>query len=566
MLVSNYFKVLIPKTIGAALDYIFEKIQSVERTNGSDFSSSFGSELLEFSLIILAFALFMGVCMYMTRMTIIVVSRLIEYDLRKDLFEKYESMDLEFFKNNKTGDMMSRISEDVTKVRMYLGPAILYGLNTFALFFLVIFAMFDVNVTLSIYTLAPLPFLSISIYLVSSHINTRSEIIQRQLAKLNSVAQEVYSGIRVVKSYAKESQFVKLFTSQSEDFKEKSMSLAKVNAFFQPLMILLISLSTLLTIYIGGIMVSRNEISPGNIAEFLIYINYLTWPFTSIGWIASIVQEAAASQKRINEFMSVESSLTHSPKNDQKVKGKIEFKNVSFVYPETGILALDNVSFKIEAGHRLAVVGRTASGKSTIAELLLRMYDVTKGQILVDDTDIKDLDLDHLRKCIGYVPQDVFLFSDTIENNILFGSPDATAEEAKFYADKAAISKDIAAFEEGFQTFVGERGVTLSGGQKQRISIARAFVKKPDIVIMDDSLSAIDANTEHKILGYLNEALANKTSIIVTHRFFNLFRFDKIIVLQNGKIKESGTHESLMALKEHYFELFSQGSVEGVSS
>jgi len=351
--------------------------------------------------------------------------------------------------------------------------------------------------------------------------------------------------------------FNKFFDEQSQDFKEKSLSLAKVHAFFYPLMILLISVSTLITVYVGGLLLNQGVIEFGNIAEFVIYINYLTWPFTSIGWIASLVQQADASQKRINEFLDQDAKVINHSVADLNLKGDIEFRNVSFTYPETGIRALRNVSFKINAGQRLAIVGKTASGKSTIAELILRMYDIDEGEILIDGKSIHDINLDQLRKYIGYVPQDVFLFSDTINNNIIFGNQEANEEQARYYAQKAAIGDDIDEFEHQFETMVGERGVTLSGGQKQRLSIARAFIKEPQVVIMDDSLSAVDANTEHKILSYLNEALIDKTAIIITHRFFNLFSFDKIIVLEDGKIVESGTHDQLMANKSQYFELFS---------
>lgn len=450
---------------------------------------------------------------------------------------------------------MARISEDVSKVRMYIGPAVLYGLNLVALFVLVISAMLNVSATLTFYTLLPLPLLSISIYLVSSVINKKSTIIQQQLSKLNSIAQEVYSGIRVVKSYVKEDQFSEYFLEQSNDYRDKSLSLARVNALFYPVMILLISASTLLTVVIGGVQVSKGLVSPGTIAEFVIYVNMLTWPVTSIGWIASIVQQAAASQKRINEFLSTESELIQKEAGKSFSDGKVVFEDVSFTYPDSGIEALKNISFQLNPGQKLAVIGKTASGKSTLADLLLRMFDVTSGRILIDDINIKDLSLDDLRRKIGYVPQESFLFSDTVNNNVAFGRNEATEEEIVQFTKHTAVYDDIMGLQDQFETRMGERGVTLSGGQKQRISIARALIKNPDLVILDDSLSAVDTKTEQKVLDYLNGALKNKTSIIITHRAHNLLDYDKIIMLEGGKIIEIGSHQELLDKKGQYFEL-----------
>ena len=560
---SNYFRVRIPQVIREALNFVLEKI---EENSTEAQLADYSADLIKFSLIIIGVAMLMGTFMYLMRQTIIVMSRLIEFDLRKEIFTHYEKLDLSFFKRNKTGDLMSRISEDVSKVRMYLGPALLYGINLVSLFVIVIYAMVKVSPTLTLYTLLPLPFLSISIYLVSRVINRRSEIIQKELANLTSISQEVYSGIRIIKSYAKEKQFSKFFDKETDRYKEKSMDLAKVQALFFPLMIFLISISSLLTIYMGGVLVERGEISSGNIAEFIIYVNYLTWPFTAIGWIASIIQQAEASQKRINEILLAEPLIVNSNDNPTEIEGKIEFRNVSFIYPDTGIQALTNVSFTINPGEKVVLLGKTASGKSTIAELLLRMYDPAEGEILVDDINLKDINLDVLRRKIGYVPQDVFLFSDSIANNIAYGNQDASMENIVKYAEYAAVKKDIESLPESFQTVVGERGVTLSGGQKQRVSIARAFVKDPEIVIMDDSLSAVDTKTEKKILSYLNEALEDKTSIIITHRLFNLLNVDKILILESGKIIENGTHDELINQKGVYNEMVENQSLDEIDA
>lgn len=549
---SNFFSVKVPQEIRKALDYIIDKTIS---TDPEVLNQSSSNDILKFAGIVIGFSMLMGFFLYLMRKTIIVMSRLIEYDMRKEIYEHYQKLDLAFYKMNKTGDLMARISEDVSKVRMYLGPAIMYGINVSILFSFVIYSMFRVNSTLALYSLLPLPFLSLSIYYVSSIINKRSDLIQKQISKLSSISQEVYSGIRVIKSYVKENKFQHYFDNQSEDFKNKSLDLARVNALFHPLMILLVSLSTLLTIYIGGELVAKGEITTGNIAEFVIYINMLTWPITSVGWIASIIQQAEASQKRINEMLRVSPEITNPVKESVDLKGEIEFRNVSFVYPDTGVRALNNFSFKVKRGEKLAILGRTASGKSTIADLLLRFYDVSEGQILVDGKDIRELDIYNLRDKIGYVPQDVFLFSESIRNNIAFGKTDATEAELEECAEKAAIKNDIMDLPRQFDTMVGERGVTLSGGQKQRVSIARALIKNPDIIVLDDCLSALDANTEYKILKYLDESLSDKSSIIITHRISNLIEFDKIIVIEHGELVEEGTHETLQALDGFYSQI-----------
>ncbi len=566
VMLSNYFRVLQPQIIREALDMVVDNISFYNLFGGSNLQSeiykSLGSKLLMFGLLVLVFAFLMGVFMYFMRQTIIVMSRLIEYDMRKEIFGKYEKLSLSFYKRNNTGDLMARITEDVSKVRMYLGPAVLYGINLLSLFVLAIYAMVQVNLELTLYCLAPLPFLSVSIYYISINTSKRSERIQKQLAVLNSISQEVYSGIRVVKSYVQETATVRHFSSESDLYKQKSLAMVKINAFFYPMMLLMIGASTILTVYIGGLQVVKGVITPGNIAEFVIYVNMLTWPVTAIGWIASIVQQAAASQKRINEFLNTEPDIVNTVTDSAPFKGDIEFDHVQFTYPDTRIAAINDVSFELKAGQKMAIIGRTGSGKTTIADLLTRMYDVSSGSIRIDGRDLRQHDLDNLRRRIGYVPQDVFLFSDNVAGNIAFGNPDASRAEIEDFARHAAVYDDIMGLSEGFETVVGERGVTLSGGQKQRISIARALIKKPDIVIFDDCLSAVDTDTEKQILSYFTAALNDKTTIVITHRIYALLQFDKIIVLDHGKIAEVGTHDELLSRKGYYYELYEKQITE----
>lgn len=558
---SNYFGILIPQKIREALDLVQAEILNYKAAGAEQQDTLYrqlGETLLWFALVVTAFVILKGVLMYAMRQTLIVMSRLIEYDMRKELFEHLQTLDQSFYKSHKTGDIMSRISEDVSKVRNYLGPGILYGINLITLFAMTIYAMLQVDVYLSIFALLPLPILSISIYYVSKLINEKSTLIQQQLGKLNSTAQEAYSGIRVIKSYVKEDQFVHFFKDQSEDFRQKSLSLARVEAWFQPLMILLISMSTLLVVIVGGYRVYNGDLTAGNIAEFILYVNMLTWPVTAIGWIASVVQEAEASQARINELLDTRVALINHNNDIYPIHGEIEFRNVDFCYPGSAVKVLDNVSFKIAPGEKMAILGKTASGKSTIGELLLRMYDVSNGQILLDGRDIREHNLELLRTRFAYVPQDVFLFSDTVASNISFGVNNAEEYEIEEFAHHAAVAEDIVKLPSGYKTMVGERGVTLSGGQKQRISIARALLKKPDVVILDDALSAVDTSTEQQIMQHFNASLSSKTVIMITHRANNLLNYDKIIVLDNGKIVEEGTHEALINNKGFYASVYEQ--------
>ena len=564
---SNYFNVLQPQMVRQALDLVVQNISLYRMQQGfahqTDLYKSIGTGLLIFGLLVILFALLMGFFMYWMRQTIIVMSRLIEYDIRKDIYLHYQTLDQAFFRRNKTGDLMARITEDVSKVRMYLGPGILYAMNLITLFILVVGSMVKVNLELTIYTLAPLPLLSISIYYISNIINRKSEVIQRQLSRLNSIAQEIYSGIRVVKSYVQEKFLVKYFDEECRDYQEKSMQMVTADALFFPIIIFFIGISSVLSIYIGGIKVNQGLITAGNIAEFVIYINMLTWPVTAIGWIASIVQQAEASQKRLNEFLDTESTIKNPDKDPKPLSGNVQFDNVSFIYPDTGVDALKKVSFQLKAGEKLAILGRTGSGKSTICDLLLRMYDVSDGYIRLDGTDLRALRLEDIRKNIAYVPQDVFLFSDTIADNISFGLDANPPEEVlDRYAEYASVQEEIDSLPNRYNAMVGERGVTLSGGQKQRISIARALIKDPKIVVLDDCLSAVDTKTERQILDHLQSGLSKKTVIMVTHRVTGITNFDHILVLDKGRMVEYGNHDSLYARQGYYYKMVEQQRLE----
>ena len=507
--------------------------------------------------IILA-AIIRGFFMYMMRQTIIVASRNIEYDLKNDIFFHYQTLPLDFYKRNNTGDLMNRISEDVSKVRMYLGPALMYGMNVTILMLIVIPFMFYINSNLAFYSLVPLPFLVICIYFVQNIINKRSEEIQKSLSNLSTYVQETFSGIRLIKSFVREMNFSKVFTDKSNDYKDKSIKLQYVLSLFFPVIMTLIGLSIMITVYVGAVEVFNGNLTIGNIAEFLIYVYLLTWPVTALGWITSIVQRASASQRRINEFLDEKTTIMSSKNKKIDIRGSVEFKNVGFKYQDTGIEGMHDVSFKLNSGDSLGIIGSTGSGKSTIANSILRLFDIDSGKILIDNIDIKDLDISYFRRQIGYVPQDVFLFSDTIENNILFGSVDDNFEKVKKAAENSDLIRNIESFPNKFKTKIGERGITLSGGQKQRISIARAIIKEPKILILDDCLSAVDTKTENIILENLKEIMVEKTSIIISHRISSVKLAKKIIVIENGKVIEQGDHSSLLGIKGSYYKLYQQ--------
>ncbi|GAB2624861.1 ABC transporter ATP-binding protein [Belliella aquatica] len=559
-IISNIFVIIPAQLVRIAIDYVVESFAYYQVFSEGDLSvearSAFLKFIFIFGFLILVMALLRGFFLFLIRQTIIVMSRLIEFDMKNEIFDHYQKLPLSFYRRNSTGDLMARITEDVSRVRMYLGPAIMYGLNLVVLFPLVIGYMLSVNVELTIYSLLPLPVLSISIYFVNNLINERSEKIQRSLSGLSTFVQEAFSGIRVLKAFVREDDSANDFRKASEDYKDKSIRLTLVQSLFYPLILALIGISTILTVYIGGMQVIDGTIGYGVIAEFILYVNMLTWPVTSLGWVTSIIQRAAASQQRINEFLDEKNDIISTENLDTLIKGDIHVKNVSFVYPDSGIKALQDVSFSINSGESLAIIGTTGSGKSTIANLLMRMYDVSSGQIDIDGRNIQVYDTASLRKQIGFVPQDVFLFSDTIANNIGFGLDEYTLELIEKAAKDADVYQNIIDFPKGFETKLGERGITLSGGQKQRVSIARAIAKEPSILLLDDCLSAVDTKTENSILNALKKIMVNRTSIIISHRVSSAKLADKIIVLDDGKMVEQGTHDYLIDKKGVYAELY----------
>ncbi|MCI4670793.1 MAG: ABC transporter ATP-binding protein/permease [Bacteroidia bacterium] len=566
---SNLFAVYPAQIIRTAINMVGDLLKFYQQLEGSSLTEQLQGiltkSLLLFGGLVLLMALIRGFFLFLTRQTLIVLSRLAEFDIRKDLYDQFQQLSLTYYRRNRTGDLMARISEDVTRVRMYLGPGIMYSLNTITLFFVVIFTMISVNPELTLYACLPLPLLSFLIYYVTSIIQKRSEKIQEQLSWLTTMAQEVFSGIRVIKAYVKEKFSYKSFAKESDEYMDRSLHLAKVDATFFPLVVFLVGLSILLVVWIGGDKVIRGELTVGNIAEFIIYINLITWPIIALGWVTTLIQRAAASQKRLNELFMERSELVFPRKSESIKQADISFRRISYTYPDTGIKAMDDVSFDIKPGQMLGVVGPTGSGKSTLCNLIPRLIDPEQGEIFIDDIPLRMLSKDELRSNIGYAPQDVFLFSDSIKENIAFGITDPTDEKVELAAKQASVHESIIEFPEGYDTVVGERGVTLSGGQKQRISIARALIREPLILVLDDVLSAVDTKTEEAILEYLQEYRRKhpKVAIImVAHRMSCIQDADQIIVLENGSITEKGSHEELLKKDNYYARIFQKQQME----
>lgn len=560
IIISNIFQILPAQFVRYALDLVIDNLNVYKLFEGHTIQEGYNENIkrsvVVYGLIILGMALLRGFFLFLVRQTIIAMSRHIEYDLKNEIYQQYQSLPVSFYRRNNTGDLLARISEDVSKVRMYIGPAIMYGLNLLTLFLMLIPIMFTINFRLTLFALIPLPFLSFSIYYVHNKINRRSEEIQKSLSGLATFVQEAFSGIRVLKSFAREQESAERFSQKSEEYKLKSLRLTRVNALFFPLILFLIGLSIVITVFIGGTEVINGTLSFGNIAEFIIYINLLTWPVTSLGWITSIVQRAAASQKRINEFLQEKNQIKSLKNLSTEIQGDIKFENVYFTYEDSGINALKDITFEVKKGKTLAIIGTTGSGKSTIANLICRLFDPSRGNIFLDGTDIGDFDIQYMRNQIGYVPQDVFLFSDSIDKNIAFGSENLDDEQIIQAAIDADLHDNIIDLPDGFNTVLGERGITLSGGQKQRLSIARALVRNPKILILDDSLSAVDTKTENNILNNLQDIMKGKTSIIISHRVSSAKLSDHIIVLDDGRIIEQGDHNSLIHKSGVYKELY----------
>ena len=551
-IIAQIFMLFTPKLISKSFKVIeaFAKDKTVSKAVIQD-------ELISNILLIIATTIIAGFLTFLMRQTLIVMSRHIEFDLKNEVFRQYENLSQNFYKQNRTGDLMNRISEDVSKVRMYVGPAVMYTINTAIRFAIVIVYMYNVSPTLTLYTLLPLPLLSFAIFKLSSEINKRSTIFQQYLSKVSSFSQEIFSGIRVIKAYSLENQHQENMVNLANESKSKILNLAKVQSLFGPLMLALIGISNLVVIYFGGLMYIDGTIQNiGTIAEFILYVNMLTWPVASLGWVSSMVQEAEASQKRLNEFLKVEPEIKNNNENKSIIEGSISFENVSYTYEDTNIKALENISFTVKKGETLAILGKTGSGKSTILSLISRMYDVSEGKINIDKNEISSINLFDLRNSIGIVPQDAFLFSDSIKNNIMFGKENATDEQVHSAAKSAVVHDNIMGFNKQYETVLGERGITLSGGQKQRVSIARAIIKNPPILLFDDCLSAVDTQTEEAILNNLNEICKDKTTIIVSHRVSSAKNADKIIIMDNGQIIQQGSHNQLINQEGYYAALY----------
>ena len=574
IIISNFFQIIPAQLVRLSIDHVVTNLRVYQSFEGSSLQDSFFNifafGVVLYAGLILVMALLRGIFLYFVRQTLIVMSRLIEYDLKNEIFEHYQSLPLSFYRRNNTGDLMNRISEDVSRVRMYIGPSIMYGLQLTTLFLTLIPIMFQVNAELTWYAISPLPILSLSIFLVHNRVEKLSERIQKSQSRLSTFVQEAFSGIRVLKSFNRENESIGNFTIETDLYKKESLKLTKVQALFFPLIMGLIGISTILTVYAGSAQVingTSNSVSLGTIAEFVIYVNLLTWPVAQLGWTSSLVQRAEASQKRINEFLMTKTNITSEKNIEREISGKVEFKNVSFIYPDTGIKAIRDISFTINPGESLAVIGTTGSGKSTVSYLVSRLYDVRGGEILIDEIPITHYDLHSLRSQIGYVPQDVFLFSDTIFNNIGFGIKNPDEPKILQAARDADVYENIMGFPQGFATRIGERGITLSGGQKQRVSIARAIVREPKILMLDDALSAVDTKTENNILNSMKRLMQGRTTIIISHRVSSAKLANKIIVLMDGCIVEEGTHESLLAKDGFYKDLYDkQGQLEEIES